>query len=93
MRTTVASLAFRANTFENEIGTLHQISFRQRDFRNGKVFKANGLATAFAVEMHMHVVVNSVVVAVAKFIAHTFTAFKHMDEMVLLEECQSAEDA
>ena len=60
---------------------------------NGKVFKTNGLATVLAMEVNMHVIVNRVVEAVAEFITHTFTVFKHMDEMLFLEECQSTEDA
>ena len=89
----MAFLTFWANAFENKIGTLHQIALRQLNLRNGKVFETNGLAAMFAVEMDMHVVVDCVVVAVAKFIAHAFTVFKHMDKVLFLKERQGAEDA
>ena len=93
MHLTIALLTFWANAFEHKISALHQITFGQLNLRNGKFFKANGLTTSFAVEMNMHVVVNGMVVAVAKFITHTFTVFKHMHEMLLLEECQGAKDS
>ena len=86
-------LAFRTDAFENKICTLHQITIGQLNLWNGKVFEANGLAAMFAMEVNMHVVVDCVVVAVAKFIAHAFTVFKHMDKVLLLEERQGAEDA
>ena len=89
----MALLTFWTNAFENKIGTLHQITLRQRNLRNGKVFETNGLAAVFAVEVNMHIVVDRVVVAVAKFIAHTFTVFKYMHKVLFLEECQGAEDA
>ena len=78
-------LAFWTDAFENKIGTLHQITLRQLNLRNGKVFETNGLAAMFAMEVNMHVIVDRVVVAVAKFIAYAFTVFKHMDKMLLLE--------
>ena len=93
MHLTRVLLAFWANAFEHKIGTLYQKSFGQLNLRNGKVFKTNGLSAMFAVEVNMHVVVDSVVVAVAEFIAHAITVFKHMYEVLFLEECQSTEDA
>lgn len=90
---TESFLTFWTDAFEDKIGTLHKIPFGQLNYRNGKFFKANGLSASFAVEMNMHVVVNRVVVAVAKFIAHTFTVFEHMDKVMLLEERQTAENA
>ena len=86
-------LAFWTDAFENKIGSLHQITLRQLNLWNGKVFETNGLAAMFAMEVNMHVVVNRVIVAVAKFIAYTFTVFEHMDKMLLLEKRQGAEDA
>ena len=65
MHLTMVFLTFRADAFEDKIGTLHLIALRQLDFRNGKFFETNGLATMLAVKMNMHVVVNSVVMAVA----------------------------
>ena len=93
MHLAMAFLTSWANAFENKIGTLHLVALRQLDLRNGKVFEANGLATMFAMEVNMHIVVDGMVEAVAEFITHTFTVFKHMDEMLFLEECQSTEDA
>ena len=43
-------------------------------------------------EMHVHVVVDAMVVAVAELVAYAFAIFKHMDEVLFLEECQSAEN-
>ena len=93
MHLTRVLLAFWANAFEHKIGTLHQIAFGQLNFRNGQFFKTNGLSASFTMEMNMHVVVYSMVVAVAELIAHAFTVFKHMYEVLFLEECQSTEDA
>ena len=90
---TESFLTFWTDAFEHKIGTLHQIAFGQLNLRNGKVFETNGLAAMFAVEVNMHVVVNRVVVAVAEFIAHAITVFKHMDKVMLLEERQTAENA
>ena len=89
----MALLTFWANAFEHKIGTLHQITFGQLNLWNGKFFKANGLTASFAMEMNVHVIVYTMVVAVAEFITHTFSVFKHVDEMLFLEECQSTEDA
>lgn len=75
MHLTMVLLAFWANAFEHKIGTLHQITLGQLNFRNGQLFKTNGLSASFTMEMNMHVVVNGMVVAVAKFITHTFTVF------------------
>ncbi len=93
MHSAMVFLTFWANAFEHKIGTLHQISFGQLNFRNGQFFKTNGLATSLTMEMNMHVVVDSMVMAVAEFISHAIAVFKHMHEMMLLEECQSTEDA
>ena len=89
----MALLTFWANAFEHKISALYQITFGQLYFRDGQFFKTNGLSAMFAVEVNMHVVVDSVVVAVAEFIAHAITVFKHMYEVLFLEECQSTEDA
>ena len=75
MHLTRVLLAFWANAFEHKIGTLYQKSFGQLNLRNGNLFKANGLTASFTMEMNMHVVVNGMVVTVAKFITHTFTVF------------------
>lgn len=75
MHLTMVLLAFWTNAFEHKIGALHQITLRQLNFRNGKFFKTNGLTASFTMEMNMHVVVNGMVVTVAKFITHTFTVF------------------
>ena len=93
MHLTMVLLAFWANAFEHKIGALHQITLGQLNFRNGQLFKTNGLSASFTMEMNMHVVVNGMVVAVAKLIAYPFTVFKHMDEVLFFEECQSTEDA
>ena len=90
---TESFLTFWTDAFEDKIGTMHQITLGQLNLRNGKVFETNGLAAMFAVEVNMHVVVNRMVVAVAEFIAHAITVFKHMDEVMLLEERQTAENA
>ena len=93
MHLTRALLAFWANAFEHKISTLHQIAFGQLNLRNGQFFKTNGLSASFTMEMNMHVVVDSMVVAMAELIAHTITVFKHMDKVLFLEECQGAKDA
>ena len=93
MHLTRALLAFWANAFEHKISTLHQIAFGQLNLRNGQFFKTNGLSASFTMEMNMHVVVDSMVVAVAEFIAHAITVFKHMDKVMFLEERQTAENA
>ena len=93
MHLAMALLTSWANAFEHKISTLHLVAFRQMNLRNGKVFKTNGLAAVLAVEVNMHVIVNRVVEAVAEFITHTFTVFKHMHKMLFLEESQSTEDA
>lgn len=90
---TESFLTFWTDAFEHKIGTMHQITLGQLNLRNGKVFETNGLAAMFAVEVNMHVVVNRMVVAVAEFIAHAITVFKHMDKVMLLEERQTAENA
>ena len=86
-------LAFWTDAFENKIGALHQITLRQLNLWNGKVFETNGLAAMFAMEVNMHIVVDCMVVAVAELIAHTFTVFEHMHKVLLLEERQGTEDA
>ena len=93
MQLTRVLLAFWANAFEHKIGTLHQIALWQLNFRNGQFFKTNGLTASFTMEMNMHVVVDSMVMAMTELIAHTITVFKHMDKVLFLEECQSTEDA
>lgn len=93
MHLTRVLLAFWANAFEHKISTLHQIAFGQLNFRNGQFFKTNGLSASFTMEMNMHVVVYSMVVAVAEFISHAIAVFKHMDKVMFLEERQTAENA
>lgn len=93
MHLIVALLTFWTKAFEDKIGALHQIAFGQLNLGNGKVFETNGLAAMFTVKVNMHVVVNRVVVAVTKLIAHAVTVFKHVDEMLFLEKRQGAENA
>lgn len=84
--------AFWAQSLDDKIGTLHQKTFRQLHFGNGKVFEADGLTAMFAMKMNVHIVVDSMVMAVAEFVTHPFSVFKHMDEMLFPEKCQSTED-
>ena len=93
MHLTMVFLTFRADAFEDKIGTLHQIAFRQLNLWNGKVLETNGLAAMFAVEVNVHIVIDRMVVAVAELIAYTFTVFKYMDKVLFLEERQGSEDA
>ena len=85
--------AFWAHAFEDEVGALHLVAFGELHFGDGQVFEADGFAAMLAMEMHMHVVVDAVVVAVAKLVAHAVAVFEGVDEMVLLEEREGAEDA
>ena len=85
--------AFWAGAFEDKIGALHLKVFRQADFRDWDVLQTNGLSAFFAMEMHMHVVVDTVVVAVAEFVAHAVAVFKRMHELLLFEKRQCPEDA
>lgn len=89
----MALLTFWTDAFEDKIGSLHQITLRQLNLWNGKVFETNGLAAMFAMEVNMHIVVDCMVVAVAELIARAFTVFEHMHKVLLLEERQGAEDA
>lgn len=75
MQLSVALLTFWANAFKHKIGTLHQIAFGQLNLRDSQFFKTNGLTALLTMEMNMHVVVDSMVVAMAKLIAYTFTVF------------------
>ena len=93
MHLAMVFLTFWANAFEHKIGTLHQKAFRQLDFRNGLVFETDGLSAMLTMEVNMHILVDGMVVAVTKLIAHALTVFKHVDEMLFLEERQAAEDA
>lgn len=86
-------LTFWTKSMDDEVGTLHCITFRQTDFWNGEVFKAEDCTTMFTMEMDVHVVVDGVVMAVAEFVSGTITAFHKMDKMHLLEKCQGTENA
>ena len=84
--------AFWASSVDNEAGALHFVAIWKMHFWDREVFEAKGGAAAFAVEMYVHVVVDGMVVAVTEFIASAFAVFKNMDEVLLFENCQGAED-
>ena len=84
--------AFWASSIDDEAGTLHFIAFWKVHVWDREVFETKGGTAVFAVEMYVHVVVDGMVVAVAEFIARTFTVFQYMDEVLFFEKCQGAED-
>ena len=84
--------AFWASSVDNEAGTLHFVAFWKMHFWNREVFETKGGTAVFAVEMYVHVVVDGMVVAVAEFIARTFTVFQYMDKVLLFEKRQRSED-
>ena len=64
-------MACRANAFDDIIGGLHRIAIRQVNPRERDIFETESGVASLTIEMHMHVIINRVVVTVTHLITCT----------------------
>ena len=87
-------LTIWAPAFDDVVGGGHFISIGQINKGDFYVIQTKGLMTMLTKEMHVNVIIVFMAETMAQFIAHTISSvLDDMDEMMLLEEVKSTEDA
>lgn len=87
-------LTIWALAFDDVVSGGHFISIGQINKGDFYVIQTKGLMTMLTKEMHVNVIIVFVAMTMTQFIAHTISSvLDDMDEMMLLEEVKSTEDA
>ncbi len=90
----VSFATVRADAFDDEVGRVGQEAFGQFNVRQRLVVDAIGSLALLTEEMGMEVFIVLMAMAVAQLIFHALAPpFNDMNQMMLAEEGQGAEDA